>query len=47
MLEIGTVGNDKVKGMALGMINNEGHDHRKRQSKVLSYQVLQTVRDRS
>lgn len=37
MLEIGTVGNDKVKGMAPGMINPEGHSHRKRQGEVLSY----------
>lgn len=44
VLEIGTVGNDKVKGMAPEMINHEGHDHRKRQGEVPSYGVLEMVR---
>lgn len=44
MLEIGNVGNDKVKGMAPGTSNHEGPDHRKIQGEDLSPWVLETVR---
>ena len=34
VLEIGSVGNDKIKGMDPGMTNQDVHDHRKRQGEV-------------